>query len=163
MYRARSARAVPLAAAFVLACLLAVLLMGPARGLSSHGKQLTIYDGHVTRIHGPWGNSYAHDKNGLVPMYADDGMHKLAYTVAGGRGVSKIYYNEYKMRNATPCGWDQMIRHEKAHAKGFSHGEGRPPDGDGKKEKGENPAFYGTGLIHCHYPATADNRYANKY
>lgn len=157
----RASWAVPLAAAF--ACLLAVLLAGPATGQGSYGKQLTIYNGHVARIHGPWGNSYTHDKDGKVPMYADGSMNAPASTRVGGDGKAWIRYDPKRMRNATPCGWDALIRHEKGHAKGFDHGTGRPPDGDGKREKGENPAYYGYVLTHCHYPATAKNHYANKY
>lgn len=140
-----------------------VFAVGMAKAGDGHGNQLTIYDGHVAKVKGPWGPSWNHDKNGLVPMYADSSTRKLAYSQVGGRGKAWIKYNPQKMRNATPCGWDAMARHEKGHSKGFAHGDGRPPDGDGKKEKGENPAFYPTIPIHCHYPANPDNNFANKY
>jgi hypothetical protein len=154
----------PLLTLALLCIGLLFVLCLPSESLAgnTHGKQLTIYDGRVAHVRGPWGDSWNHDSNGDVPMYADNSTRKLAYASVGGRGKGEILYNEQKMRGASPCTWDALIRHEKAHVQGYSHGEGRPPDGDGKREKDENRAYF-SHVRPCHYPATAKNNYANKY
>ena len=147
-----------------LSCIgLLFVLCLPSESLAgnTHGKQLTIYDGRVAHVRGPWGHSWNHDSDGEVPMYAAH-THKLAYASVGGHGKGEILFNEKKMAGTSPCTWDSLIRHEKAHIQGFAHGEGRPPDGDGKRERNENRAYFAH-VRPCEYPANPDNNFANKY
>jgi len=153
----------PLKTALLLA--LVASLLAALGSANAHGDQLTLYDGRVAHISGPTGDTFTPDENGLVPMYEKDSIRKMGYARMNSNGKAVIYFNERKMRasGATPCGWDSLLRHEKSHALGLSHGEGKPPDGDGVREKGENRAFYPTVPIHCDYPANPDNNFANKY
>ena len=69
------------------------------------------------------------DADGYVPeYYGRFGGKWLGYTATLSRNPTQraIYYDTYNMRNAGPNDWARVRAHERAHARGWDHGQGSP-------------------------------------
>lgn len=78
------------------------------------------------------GTEQAIDSDGFVPEYGGtpidgsrDGIIGYAYTYIDGGGQRYIRYdgNEMTYRCATSSTWDALRAHERAHTRGWGHGE----------------------------------------
>lgn len=75
------------------------------------------------------------DADGRVPEhYGRYGGKWLGYTatVSTNPVQREIYYDTYNMRGAGASDWARLRAHERAHARGWDHGQGSPS---------ANPAF----------------------
>lgn len=135
-----------------------VFLFGVTGVAAAVGKSLHTHPGYVTKIYSPWGKSYTHDADGKVKEYRGDHLPSNVMGRAHIAERSWIHYNYQDMNrlNATGCGWDRVMRHERAHTRGFAHGEGVPPNNDGIRQQNENPAYYTSVNIRCK-PGSAGN------
>jgi len=92
----------------------------------------TLQPEELAAIHG--GAHYNRpDADGYVPEYYGRwGGKWLGYTAQYGNQRA-IFYDTYNMRNAGPNDWRHVQAHERAHSRGWDHGQGTPC---------QNPAFY---------------------
>jgi hypothetical protein len=67
------------------------------------------------------------DADGYVPEYYGRwGGRWLGYTATYAGNQRAIFYDTYNMRNAGPNDWAHVRAHERAHARGWDHGQGTP-------------------------------------
>jgi hypothetical protein len=69
------------------------------------------------------------DADGIVPEhYGNYGQGWLGYThtVSTRPCQREIYYDTHNMRGAGPNDWRRLRAHERAHARGWDHGQGSP-------------------------------------
>ena len=69
------------------------------------------------------------DADGVVPEhYGSYGEDWLGYTdtVSKKPCQREIYYDTHNMKGAGPNDWKRLRAHERAHARGLDHGQGRP-------------------------------------
>lgn len=133
----------PFGATLLFACLISCLISVPAHAAP-------IEDGHIATIRPPFGPGMR-DADLRVPEHFRDLAPGYAGWEETYNGVATIWYDPAYMREhgATSCGWRSLMRHERAHAAGWDHLQGRPPDGDGKREAGENAAYSQVPTLYC--------------
>ena len=75
------------------------------------------------------GHDNCRDADGIVPEhYGRYGQDWLGYTdvVSEKPCQREIYYDTHNMRGAGPNDWARLRAHERAHARGWDHGQGSP-------------------------------------